>query len=148
MSKSEQVIITNMCMIENEEGQILVQDRVSSNWPGITFPGGKVEKYESFVDSVIREVFEETGLTISQPQICGTKQFQTANDERYVVFMYKTMHFSGSLKSSDEGEVFWINKGELKDYKLANDFMQMFEVINTDSLSEFYYDKDWNLVLK
>ncbi|HJE19274.1 MAG TPA: 8-oxo-dGTP diphosphatase [Aliicoccus persicus] len=148
MSKSEQVIITNMCMIENEEGQILVQDRVSNNWPGITFPGGKVEKYESFVDSVIREVFEETGLTISQPQICGTKQFQTANDERYVVIMYKTMHFSGTLKSSAEGEVFWINKAELKDYKLANDFLQMFEVMNTDSLSEFYYDMDWNLVLK
>ena len=148
MSKSEQVIITNMCMIENERGQILVQDRISNEWPGITFPGGKVEKYESFVDSVIREVFEETGLTISQPQICGTKQFQTANDERYVVIMYKTMHFSGTLKSSAEGEVFWINKAELKDYKLANDFLQMFEVMNTDSLSEFYYDMDWNLVLK
>lgn len=148
MSKSEQVIITNMCMIENERGQILVQDRISNEWPGITFPGGKVEKYESFVDSVIREVFEETGLTISQPQICGTKQFQTTNDERYVVIMYKTMHFSGTLKSSAEGEVFWINKAELKDYKLANDFLQMFEVMNTDSLSEFYYDMDWNLVLK
>lgn len=41
---------------------------------GLTFPGGHIEKGESFVDSVIREVYEETGLTIENPRICGTKE--------------------------------------------------------------------------
>src|SRR5699024_717654 len=95
MANSEKAIITNMCMIEDNQGNILVQNRLSSNWPGITFPGGKVEKAESFVDSVVREVFKETGLTIHNPQICGTKQFQTDNDERYIVLMYKATQFLG-----------------------------------------------------
>ncbi|QQD84112.1 8-oxo-dGTP diphosphatase [Jeotgalicoccus sp. ATCC 8456] len=148
MPISEKAIITNMCMIENEDGQILVQNRNSEDWPGVTFPGGKVEKNESFVDSVVREVFEETGLTIHNPQICGTKQFQTDQDERYIVLMYRANQFSGTLRSSDEGEVFWINKNELNNFELANDFEEMFRVMDSDSLSEFYYDDSWNIHLK
>lgn len=148
MPSSEKTIITNMCMIEKDDGQILVQDRNSEDWPGVTFPGGKVEKNESFVDSVVREVFEETGLTIHNHQICGTKQFQTDQDERYIVLMYRANQFSGTLRSSDEGEVFWINKDDLSNYQLAKDFEQMFKVMDSDSLSEFYYDDSWNIHLK
>lgn len=148
MPISEKAIITNMCMIENEDGQILVQNRNSEDWPGVTLPGGKVEKSESFVDSVVREVFEETGLTIHNPQICGTKQFQTDQDERYIVLMYRANQFSETLRSSDEGEVFWINKNELNNFELANDFEEMFRVMDSDSLSEFYYDDSWNIHLK
>ena len=51
----EQVTFTNMCMIENEKGEVLMQNRVLS-WKGFAFPGGHVEKGESFTDAVIREV--------------------------------------------------------------------------------------------
>ncbi|MFD1414915.1 8-oxo-dGTP diphosphatase [Oceanobacillus jeddahense] len=141
MGRSEAAIFTNMCMIENEQGQILVQDRQNKNWPGITFPGGHIEKGESFHDAVVREVEEETGLHIKQPVLCGTKQFQTNQDERYVVLFYKTNSFSGDLKSSDEGEVFWIEKGELPNYTLANDFLEMYKVFVDEKISEFYYDQ-------
>ena len=66
MRQSEQSIFTNMCMIYNKD-YILVQDRQNPDWPGITFPGGHVEHGESFVESVKREVFEETGLIIENP---------------------------------------------------------------------------------
>lgn len=39
MSRTEQVILTNMCMITDGQ-QVLVQERKSAKWPGITFPGG------------------------------------------------------------------------------------------------------------
>lgn len=55
MSRRESVEFVNLCLIKNGD-QVLVQDRVSPNWPGITFPGGHVERGESFVDAVIREV--------------------------------------------------------------------------------------------
>ena len=113
MARSEHAIFTNMDMVYDDAGNILVQDRKNPDWPGLTFPGGHVEPGESFVESVIREVWEETGLTIENPILCGTKQFQTKENARYVVLFYKANRFSGELKSSDEGEVFWIPRNTL-----------------------------------
>jgi len=150
MARSESAIFTNLCMVYDHAGNILVQDRKDPSWPGLCFPGGHVEPGESFVESVIREVYEETGLTIRQPQLCGTKQFQTKNGERYVVFFYKTDLFSGTLRSSEEGEVFWIPRDTLSRYTLCDDFESMLRVFENDNLSEFYYyleDGRWKLKL-
>lgn len=150
MSRSEQAIFTNLCMVYDRAGNILVQDRLDPSWPGLCFPGGHVEPGESFVASVIREVWEETGLTIENPRLCGTKQFQTQKGERYVVFFYKTDAFSGELKSSDEGKVFWIPRNTLDQYTLCDDFLDMVKVFESDDLSEFYYyteNGDWKLKL-
>ena len=150
MARSESAIFTNLCMVYDHDGNILVQDRKDPDWPGLCFPGGHVEPGESFVESVIREVFEETGLTIESPRLCGTKQFQTRSGERYVVFFYKTNRFSGQLRSSDEGEVFWISKSTLRQYTLCDDFESMIQVFESDELSEFYYYKEegsWKLKL-
>ena len=150
MSRSEPAIFTNMCMISDGNGNILVQDRKNPDWPGVTFPGGHVEPGEAFTASVIREVFEETGLTIEDPMLCGVKQFQTRKNERYVVFLYRADRFTGRLKSSDEGEVFWFPRQKLPELPLAPDFMDMVRVFETDSLSEFFYKKTengWNIQL-
>ena len=141
MAHTQQAIFTNMCMITDGD-QVLVQDRKNPNWPGVTFPGGHVEPSESFVESVIREVYEETGLTIKNPVLCGTKQFQTSENARYVVLFYKADHFHGELKSSDEGEVFWIPRSELGNYPLAPDMLEMVRVMESETLSEFYYYKE------
>lgn len=142
MARSEQVILTNLCMVYDHQGNILVQDRLAPDWPGLCFPGGHVEPGESFVESVIREVWEETGLTIENPILCGTKQFQTDDNERYVVLFYKTDRFSGELHSSEEGEVFWLPKTDLHNHTLSTDFMDMLQIFESDNLSEFYYYQD------
>ena len=144
MGRSESAVFTNMCMIYDNNGNILVINRKNPDWPGVTFPGGHVEKGESFVESVVREVKEETGLDIDNPQLCGSKQFQDKEDNRYVVLFYKTNRFSGQLKSSDEGEVFWIPRSELHNYNLSVDFMDMVKIFESDELSEFYYYKENN----
>ena len=145
MGRSESAVFTNMCMIYDNNGNILVINRKNPDWPGVTFPGGHVEKGESFVESVVREVKEETGLDIDNPQLCGSKQFQDKEDNRYVVLFYKTNRFSGQLKSSDEGEVFWIPRSELQNYNLSIDFMDMVKIFESDELSEFYYYKEDNV---
>ena len=73
---------------------------------------------------------------------CGTKQFQEDADTRYVVLFYKANRFTGELKSSDEGEVFWINRNDLTNYPLALEMEAMVQVIESDCLSEFYYYKE------
>ena len=67
MEKKEIVELTTACLIYNEDNYLL-QHRTRGDWTGYTFPGGHVEPGESIVDSVIREIKEETGLTILNPK--------------------------------------------------------------------------------
>lgn len=146
MSKTENVVLTNMCMVYSGS-KILVQDRLDPKWPGITFPGGHIEVGESFVRSTVREVKEETGLDVSDLRLCGMKQFTSEdNTYRYIVFFYKTDRFTGELRSSDEGKVFWIERSELDSYVLADGFDKMLEIFENDELSEnyYYFDNDWH----
>ncbi len=145
MDKRVLTEITTMCMVY-QKNKILVQNRVDPKWPGICFPGGHVENGESFTESVIREVLEETGLTIRSPILCGIKQWQNDDLSRYIVLFYKTDDFDGQIISSDEGECLWIDKDKLNNYKLAKDFEDMYKIFENDSLSEFFYRKkqgDW-----
>lgn len=141
MSVTEKAIMTVLCMIY-DGNKILLQDRVKKDWRGLTFPGGHVEKEESFVKAVIREMKEETGLLIHNPQICGVKQFQTDSDERYVVLLFKTNQFEGELCSSDEGEMVWIDRTELFTKPLVKDFFDLLKVFDDINLNEFKYDEN------
>ena len=141
MSKSEKAIVTVLGMVY-DGNKILLQDRVKKDWCGFTFPGGHVEKEESFVQAIIREIYEETGLTIIEPRLCGVKQFQTDDDERYIVLLFKTNKFEGTLISSDEGEMKWIDRELLNDYKLVDDFIDLLKVFDSDFYSEFMYERN------
>lgn len=139
MRRTEAVTLTNMCMVKNKE-KILVIDRNDPVWPGLTFPGGHVEKHESFHDSVVREIKEETGLTIKNPKLAGVKQFYDHDDERYLVFFYIADEFSGELKASDEGSLKWMTKDELMNHKLAYNFDHDLPVYFDASISEHILD--------
>ena len=78
MSRVERTVLTNMCMV-TDGSRVLVQQRSDPKWPGIVFPGGHVEPGESFVDSTVREVYEETGLNVSNLRLCGVRQWSLEN---------------------------------------------------------------------
>lgn len=140
MNRKQLATITNMCLVYSGD-KILVQERNKKDWPGLTFPGGHVEKGENFIASVIREVEEETGLTIYDPLLCGMEEYKVDNnDERYLMLFYKTDKFEGELKSSKEGKVFWINKDDLLKYELSLDLDRIYKIMTDDSLSELIYE--------
>ena len=75
-------------------------------WNGL---GGKMEPGETPEECVVREVREESGLRIKNPELCGLltfPKFDGKND--WVVFLFQARRFSGRLIDSDEGHLEWI----------------------------------------
>ncbi|MEZ3427153.1 MAG: 8-oxo-dGTP diphosphatase [Lachnospiraceae bacterium] len=149
MALTENVELTVLCLIQKGDAYLL-QDRVKKDWKGYTLPGGHVEKGESIVDAVIREMKEETGLTVLHPRLCGIKQFPIESG-RYLVFLFRADDFTGELVSSEEGEMHWISRKELPDVNLVEDFEELLQVMLDEDKSEFQYvveGEEWRVVLK
>lgn len=146
--RTEKVELTVLCMIYKED-KILLQNRKAKDWRGYTFPGGHVETGESFVEAARREMKEETGLEVQKLQLCGVKQFPIEGG-RYIVFLFKTDQFSGELVSSEEGEMCWMKRSELKTVDTVEDFSELLRVFDEEALSEFQYlvdGEEWKVEL-
>lgn len=141
MRQMEQVEFTNMCMVRDAQGRMLMQKRVGS-WPGYALPGGHVEYGESMTDAVIREVREETGLTIIAPTLCGVKDWMQEDGSRYVVLLYSADQYTGEVTSSEEGEVRWVARDELPTLTLSKGMGETLKVYYDQSISEQWFDKD------
>lgn len=121
----DNITLTTLVMINNKETkQTLIQNRTFS-WEGCAFPGGHVEDEESVTQCAIREVKEETGLTISNLIFCGIMHwFKEEENRRYLVFLYKTYDFKGNLKNSREGEHFWHPTDKLSELNLSKNLQK------------------------
>ena len=148
MGRTENVELTTLCLIYRDD-RILLQNRIKKDWRGYTLPGGHIEPGESVVESVIREMKEETGLAISQPRLCGIKQFPIEGG-RYLVFLFKTGAFTGQLRSSAEGKMEWVERAALPGLKTVADLKELLSVFDRDDLNEFQYVVEgdrWNVIL-
>ena len=121
MQRTENVELTVLCLIHQNDNYLL-QNRLKEDWKGLTLPGGHIEKNESIIDAVIREMKEETGLDIQNPRLCGIKQFPIENG-RYIVFLFHTDEFLGEVTSSEEGEMVWVKKLDLPKMNTVNDLI-------------------------
>ena len=151
MHKKVPTTLTNMVMVYDGAGNVLVEERLNPTWPGITFPGGHVEAGESLVDAAVREVFEETGLKVSALEMCGVKDWVESDGSRYMVLLYKTNQFSGEIKHSREGKIFWAKLADLPQMKLAPGMEMMLKVFLSDQYTEHYLDSingKWEAFLK
>lgn len=149
MSRTENVELTVLCLLHKDNAYLL-QDRIKKDWHGYTLPGGHIELGESIVDAVVREMREETGLTILNPHLCGVKQFPIENG-RYLVFLFEATEYEGELESSEEGAMHWVTVEKLKEVNLVNDFGDLIQVMLDEKLSEFQYvikAGKWEIVKK
>lgn len=108
---------TTLCYIE-QNGKYLMLHRIKKEhdlnrdkWIGI---GGKFEPLESPEDCLLREVREETGLTLTDWRYCGIVTFvcDTWEAAEYM-HLFTSSSFTGTLSDCDEGELCWISADHL-----------------------------------
>ena len=92
-----------------------VNDIHEGKWNGL---GGKFEAGETPEECVIREVHEESGLSIQSPKLCGLIMFPGFMGNDWYVFVFTAMEFSGGLIDSPEGELEWIENDKLTSLNL------------------------------
>ncbi len=138
--RQEKTELTNFCMVFDEEkNKVLVLNKRDDSYvKGITFVGGHIDAGESFADAVVREVYEETGLIISDVSLKGVADWIGQDGLRYIAFLYKTTNFEGEIIHSKEGEVYWMDFDEFVECEKAIGVEEMFKVIMSDEFSEFY----------
>ena len=142
MERITPVELTNMCMVYDGQGNVLVEEKILKDRKGLIFPGGHVESNESVVDSVIREIKEETGLAITDVEFCGIKDWIELDGSRYMVFLYKTAAYSGNIQSSSEGKVFWMSLEELRKKEALWHLDMMLEIFCGNGASELYFNRN------
>lgn len=134
------VILYNLCMIENSLGEVLVQKR-KRGLKGHTFPGGKVLLNESIEESVVREVWEETGLKILCPYLHSTVSFyDSILLERRQIFLFKANAFLGKLiNETEEGICFWSSFDDFLKLPLVDGMDEFLKAYHSDS-PEWHYN--------
>ena len=108
--------VTTLCYIE-QDGAYLMLHRVKmendanhDKWIGI---GGKFEDGESPEECVLREVREETGLTLTDYRYRGLVTFVSDAWETEYMHLFTATGFEGALRECDEGVLEWIDKDAL-----------------------------------
>ena len=108
---------TTLCYIENPAGEYLMLHRVKKEndvnqdkWVGI---GGKFEDKESPEDCALREIKEETGLTVTDYRYRGIVTFISDVWETEYMHLFTATDFYGDLIECDEGDLEWIKFDEL-----------------------------------
>ena len=135
---NQKVRFMNMCMISDGEGNLVMLQKVGGRYQGATFPGGHVERDETFLEAVVREVREETGLVIEAPKFCGFYHWFCDN-VHHMVYIYLAEKYMGKLCSSEEGEVCWVKLDELKKLPLARTMEKTLQLFLDDNISEYSF---------
>lgn len=97
-------------------------------------------KGESFYQSAVREVKEETGLIISRLHYCGVIDWcNVETGKRYLVFLYKTSCYQGELiEQTEEGINFWGSVEEISALQCAPQFEEYLPLFLKDQVCEGY----------
>ena len=111
------MILSTLCYIE-KDGCWLMLHRVKKKndlnhdkWIGV---GGKFEEGESPEDCLLREVGEETGLTLTDYRFRGLVTFVSDEAPTEYMHLFTATGFTGALRDCDEGTLEWVPKPEVE----------------------------------
>lgn len=113
--------MTTLCYVEKDDAYLMLHriskknDVNKDKWIGI---GGHFEEGESPEECLLREAYEETGLTLTDYRFRGIVTFTQENYGTEYMCLYTAHGFSGTLKECDEGALAWVPKKDLLKLKL------------------------------
>lgn len=127
--------LTTLCYIEKDD-QYLMLHRVSKKndvnkdkWIGV---GGHFEAGESPEECLLREVKEETGLTLTRWKFRGIVTFCYKDDPAEYMCLYTADRFEGTLTSCEEGVLEWVAKSRIRELNLWKGDLLFLELIQKD----------------
>lgn len=112
---------TTLCYIEKDNQYLMLHRTKKENdlnegkWIGV---GGKFEQNETPEECLLREVQEETGLTLTNYNLRAVVTFISDQWDMEYMYLFTADEFEGTLKECDEGELLWIDKNKIFDLKL------------------------------
>ena len=113
------MMLTTLCYIEQDGCYLMLHRTKKENdlnqdkWVGV---GGKFEPGETPEECLLREVKEETGLTLTHWKFCGIVTFISDQwDDVEYMCLYTADEFEGELQKCDEGTLEWVDKDKVYD---------------------------------
>jgi 8-oxo-dGTP diphosphatase len=145
--KSIEHQIYTLCMVQHGDKVLLIKRPDRLGYPGYVAPGGKVEFPESIVEGAVREVKEETGLTVTNLIFKGIDEYVNPKEKvRYMVFNYWTDTFEGELlEHPPEGELVWVPIDEAVNLPMQDWFRVKFHLILEPGTFEIHREWDQDL---
>lgn len=113
--------LTTLCYIEKDDKYLMLHRVKKENdvnhdkWIGV---GGKFERDETPEECLLREVKEETGLTLTKFAYRGLITFISNEWETEYMHLFTASEYEGELTLCDEGELVWVKKSELMNLSL------------------------------
>ena len=126
---------TTMCYIRHQGRTLMLYrnaeegDINAGKWIGV---GGKFEEGESPDGCLLREVREETGLTLTDYRLRGIVSFLAEKWETEYMFLYTADGFCGELKSCDEGNLAWVKIADVPNLPLWEGDKVFFKLLEED----------------
>lgn len=108
--------MTTLCYIENNDCYLMLhrtkkkKDVNKDKWIGV---GGHAEGNETPQECLLREVKEETGLSLTSYKFRGLITFISDEYEAEMMCLFTADGYTGELITCDEGELEWVKKSEV-----------------------------------